>query len=351
MHAPAILRRTESSLGAPARVPEGLVPLSIQIDPSTSVLLNVSELDAQRAAGLKARSTRAVTDVPTGIRFTLRLAPGAETGARNLRGTMIVPTCPPSSPADEDLKAELANAEARQAAIEEAGDEEFVRWLARIPAPRRNEIATEEERRQVVALRKATVGRSRATKILGCTLFEIDKWTKEGRIIPLYRSDVATFGGFRYLIEDLEAASARTEDWRQIARQRMREHLNYAREMRDERRRMGLPPVRELKCPRGMTEITAFSAFAHHYFQQHKLLERGNNRRAQALRMGNRTWRIWLSQSEAKRFISEALCLAKVCISDPTAGPLHHSARKTLERLPEELLAKQGIRRSDAAQL
>jgi hypothetical protein len=63
-----------------------------------------------------------------------------------------------------------------------------IRLLASLAPPVRDELATREEKKLVIALRKTAMMTARACAFVGCTKTELNKWDAEGRLPHLLRA-------------------------------------------------------------------------------------------------------------------------------------------------------------------
>jgi hypothetical protein len=62
-----------------------------------------------------------------------------------------------------------------------------IRLLASLAPPVRDKLATREEKKLVIALRKAAMMTARACAFVGCTKTELNKWDADGRLPDLFR--------------------------------------------------------------------------------------------------------------------------------------------------------------------
>jgi hypothetical protein len=93
-------------------------------------------------------------------------------------------------------------------------------FLASLPPSVRDQIATKDERTAAVALRKASVMKSKALAFIGCTATELDRWDADGRcshaykcVNPVYASKAPAR---RWLKADLDRALENRDVWRVV---------------------------------------------------------------------------------------------------------------------------------------
>jgi hypothetical protein len=93
-----------------------------------------------------------------------------------------------------------------------------IRLLASLAPPVRDELATREEKKLVIALRKTAMMTARACAFVGCTKTELNKWDADGRLPHLFTRVIMRKKSVecRFWAEDtLEAAKELLSVWRQ----------------------------------------------------------------------------------------------------------------------------------------
>jgi hypothetical protein len=109
---------------------------------------------------------------------------------------------------------------------------EAIAFLAGLAPVDRDRLATTEERRAAIALRKTSLLKGKVLAALGCTATELERWHADGRLPHLFvrRLTIGEAGKVQecrfWAQEVVTAAQPQTEGWRaqdQVARRRKRQ--------------------------------------------------------------------------------------------------------------------------------
>jgi hypothetical protein len=95
-----------------------------------------------------------------------------------------------------------------------------VRFLAGLPPIERDNLATDDERRKAIDMRKDSLPTSRACEAIGCTKTELNRWDEEGKLPHLYQKKISIPGAkatmARYWnLKDIDHARAKISEWRE----------------------------------------------------------------------------------------------------------------------------------------
>lgn len=93
-----------------------------------------------------------------------------------------------------------------------------LRFLAGLSPIDRDKIATKDERRGSIALRKASIKTGEVREMLGCSLAELNRWNKDGRLPHLYEREMLVSSKIVrcrfWLIDDVESSARLVDEWR-----------------------------------------------------------------------------------------------------------------------------------------